>query len=390
MQDLIEDYKIMSLRQMSKKYGVSAMTIRKKLNKLGVDTSHKNSVRPSLLNNREELNEQIESGRSLNDIAKSIGVDKRTVEAALNRKTDDEIYYCDWKNHFKSHEQCSKWLLRYGFRHPEYAEDQLIKFMNNMINVGPTLNANHNSRHTMNFIRHFSKHFYYSTHKNYNCVPDAWSKGNKIVLKKAVEMMWEHNKKCDIFSLMSVISRYFRDFTTVSIFKPWIASYVYDKYLPNGGTVVDPTMGWGGRLIGCIGRNIKYYGFDLNQNSVDANKSISKFINDNDYKVDTEIKQADSSIIDFPDGDLLLTSPPYDDTELYNGIDSHKTITEPIYDNIFKKFNGVIALNIPKRHEDLCINTAVKYGKKFVEELKMKTVSFMGREKTYEPILIFK
>lgn len=390
MEQMIEDYKTMSLRQMSKKYGVSAVTIGKKLKKLGVDTSYKRAMRPPELNDKKFIEDQLAEGKSYSDIADKLKTDKRTVIAAHNRKSDEEIYYSDWRSHFKSHEECSKWLLNYGFVHPKYDDGLLAKFLHRTVNVTPNLNANFGCQSATKLIKSFNEHFYYSTHRDYNNVAEAWDKGNNIVLKKAVEMMWDHNKKCDIFSLMVVISRHYRDFTTVSIFKPWIAAYVYDKYLPNGGIVVDPTMGWGGRLIGCVGRNVKYCGFDLNPNSVKSNKEILKFINDSGYKLDAEINQADSSVVDFPDGDLLLTSPPYDNTELYHGILSHNTVTEPIYHNIFKKFNGIIALNIPKRHEELCTNMANEYGKKLVEILEMKTNSFMGREKTYEPIMIFK
>ena len=55
------------------------------------------------------------------------------------------------------------------------------------------------------------------------------------------------------------------------------------------------------------------------------------------------------------------------------------------------KFGGIIALNIPKRHRDKCIDIANKNDKKLVNEYQMRTTSFMGlRESTFEPILVFK
>jgi len=388
MENLVEDYKKMSLRQMAEKYGVSAMTIKKRLNKLGVDTSYKKSMRPPLLNDKSLLKKQIDDGKSFSDIAKSVGVDKRTVEAALNRKNEEEIYYYNWRKHFKSSQQCSKWLLKFGFKHPRYDDSELVKFLHNMLKVEPTFNANHNSQHTTNFIKNFSEHFYYSTHKGYNCVPDAWSKGNNIVLKKAVKMMWEHNKNCNIFNLINVIARHFRDFATVSIFKPWVASYIYNKYLPNGGVVVDPCMGWGGRLLGCLEKNISYHGYDLNPNAIESHRNLRKFLGGRLGEV--SFTNADSSLIEFPKCDLVFTSPPYDDTEHYHGIDSSKTITKPILNNIFGSDNRLIVLNLPKRQEDLCHACAVEHGYRLQERLEMKTASFMGREKTHEPILVYR
>jgi hypothetical protein len=216
----------------------------------------------------------------------------------------------------------------------------------------------------------------------------AWEIGNQSVLRDACRKLWESSKNVTIYGLARLIGKFYKDFSPVSIFKPWVAAYIYDKYLPKGGVVIDPCMGWGGRLFGCLDKNIKYYGYDLNPNSIKANKDLKKFLG---HRIgETLFSCADSSVIDFPDGDLLFTSPPYDNCEHYHGINSAITQTKPILENIFKKFGGIVALNVPKRQEELCISIAKNHGFKLFEKLEMKTASFMGREKTYEPILIFK
>ena len=141
--------------------------------------------------------------------------------------------------------------------------------------------------------------------------------------------------------------------------------------------------------MACTDLNYKYIGFDLNVKSVESNQKMAEFLGKR-LLLKPEIYQNDSSFCDFPSADLLFTSPPYDSTERYFGIDSSKTKTEPILDNIFKKFNGIVALNVPKRMRDLTVAIGQRHSWRLSEELQMKTSSFMGREKTFEPILIFR
>ena len=306
---------------------------------------------------------------------------------------DIDKYNCiNWKLIFNSHEECFKWLFDFGFHHPGHARTHLYaaikKIAKNDIPVEKALDANYSNSYVIDLIKHFSPHFWHSTHDEYNPVSAAWGPGNQSVLKNAVRILWERDKETNIYGLLRLINKHFKDFTQPSIFKPWVAGYVYDKYLPNGGVVIDPCMGWGGRLLGCVGRNIKYHGFDLNPLAVEANTNLRKFVGS--WLGECIFTQADSSICDFPDGDLLFTSPPYDACERYFGIDSSKTLTLPIFENIFKKFKNTIALNVPKRQRELCVSIGEKFGHKLFEELEMKTASFMGRERTFEPILIFK
>ncbi len=308
---------------------------------------------------------------------------------------DIDKYYClNWKLLFNTSDECFDFLIKFGFIHPECSRHKLLKGLSRYEEIIKSdkdlFNSNIEAEPLLSLIKNFSKHFYYSTHHKYNYIAQAWEPGNISVLRKAVEYLWEKDKDVNIHNLVKLINRKFKDFTTVSIFKPWIAHKIYELYLPNGGTVIDPSMGWGGRLIGCMNKNIKYIGYDLNKNVIESHNELKKFINFSLGKCECEFIQADSSTVDFKQGDLLFTSPPYDGTELYHGVDSKNTVTEPIYNNIFSKFSGIIVLNIPLRHEELCKSIGEKFGYKLINKHEMKTASFMGRDKTYEPILVFK
>lgn len=180
-----------------------------------------------------------------------------------------------------------------------------------------------------------------------------------------------------------------RNFKLPSIFKPWVAEYIYEKVLPDGGIIVDPCMGWGGRFLGSIDGGYKYIGYDLNEKSVESHVSMRNYMG-------ARVKNApifecvDSAVVNWPEADLLFTSPPYDNTECYYGLENPYEVTTPIYENIMK-FDGTVALNVPKRHIEQCVAVAKKHGKRLMDEFRMITADPVGRRSlNYEPILVFK
>ena len=101
----------------------------------------------------------------------------------------------------------------------------------------------------------------------------------------------------------------------VTMFKASTAKWFYTKY---GGThVLDPTAGWGGRLLGAWATGLAYTGFDTN---VSLKEPYAQMVNDLPQPKDNVTMHwenclaADWSAIDY---DLVLTSPPYINTELY-------------------------------------------------------------------------
>ena len=144
-------------------------------------------------------------------------------------------------------------------------------------------------------------------------------------------------------------------FGSISIFKSVIAMNVYCRYKPT--SVLDMTMGWGGRLVGCAALNIpKYTGIDLNtQLERPYADMVAALKPHSTTKFDLRFKSAldvDYSKIDY---DLVLTSPPYYDTEQYEGqpvMDKDTWDSEfytPLFERTWKhlKRGGHYCLNIP-------------------------------------------
>jgi hypothetical protein len=303
--------------------------------------------------------------------------------------SDIDKYYClNWKLMFESPDEVFDFYSNFGFKPLEYWKDTRLKALQALdVPDYHRMSATYPNVKVTRFIKHFNPHFWYSRYKGRSAPADAFEKGYLTLLKKAINRTWEYKQAVNIYKLMKVISRY-PDCASVSIFKPWIARSIYNKYLPDGGIVVDPCMGWGGRLLGTVDYDIKYIGFDFNFNSVNSNKKISKFVGSR-WLHEPDIRHGDSATIEFPKADLIFTSPPYDDTEFYYGLSKQCKDTTPIYENIFKSNSKLVALNVPIRHENKVINLAKKFRWKYIATEKMKTKRRGDYGDTYEPILVF-
>jgi hypothetical protein len=170
----------------------------------------------------------------------------------------------------------------------------------------------------------------------------------------------------------------------VAFFKPTIAKHIYKSL---GATaVLDPCAGWGGRLLGAISLGIPYTGFDTNHElasgylkmlSYEAtscleNNTSPPFNTKYVYAPEGSVEKAKWKIIfqscleaDFSkiDYDLVLTSPPYYNLEVYQGMPRfasedafYKDFLIPLLDKCRKhiKKHGKVLFNIsPKMYKKL-------------------------------------
>jgi hypothetical protein len=143
---------------------------------------------------------------------------------------------------------------------------------------------------------------------------------------------------------------------SVNIFRPIIAMEFYCKFKPK--SILDFTMGWGGRLVGAAALNIpKYIGIDMNPDLVAPYAKLENFLKD---KTSTDIKLIFKNALNVDytklDYDMVFTSPPYYNVEIYKGTerkskdDWDKEFYEPIIKMTYggMKKGGWYCLNIPE------------------------------------------
>jgi len=143
---------------------------------------------------------------------------------------------------------------------------------------------------------------------------------------------------------------------SITFFKMCNAVYLYKKY--NAKKVLDPTAGWGGRMLGAINLGIEYTGIDTNTNlTAGYDKMIALFNPCKCKMIYNSFQLVDFSGLDY---DFVLTSPPYEDIEIYSHFE---------YENKEKYYKEFLIPLIDKSREHnkgifTCINISPEMYKK--------------------------
>jgi hypothetical protein len=89
------------------------------------------------------------------------------------------------------------------------------------------------------------------------------------------------------------------------------ATLIYERFQPR--SVLDPTAGWGGRAIASSALGIPYFGFDCNPELIEPYDAICR-----DWAGITFLF-GDCMQFNWPPADMVFTSPPYFNREVYTG-----------------------------------------------------------------------
>jgi len=186
---------------------------------------------------------------------------------------------------------------------------------------------------------------------------------------------------------------------SIVMFKSTTAKYIYKKY--NAKSVLDPTAGWGGRMLGAWALDIDYTGIDTNIEMKEAYRGMIELLHDyspinsplfnvvQNSKLNMIWESAldvDFSKINY---DFVLTSPPYVNLEVYEHMtewDTDQAFYEKFFIPLWEKCvvniqqKGTVCFNIsPKMYDD-----AVSYGLKPCdddEDLKQQLGQQTGKKK---------
>lgn len=170
---------------------------------------------------------------------------------------------------------------------------------------------NSTSRTGMKLCEHFFPNFYDIQDRNGNSFRKLWKDAS--VLQKVLE--W--NRKCHSTPYLSELKRgvYFcGGLCKSTMYRPQMAKLI----TKNCKRVLDPCMGWGGRLLGSVSNGSHYVGFEPNTETFSNIKKMVDFlqIGDRVTLICDDALNMDS--YDFPSVDTVITSPPYFDLEIYS------------------------------------------------------------------------
>ena len=142
-------------------------------------------------------------------------------------------------------------------------------------------------------------------------------------------------------------------------FKPSTAKYIYKLF--NATNVLDPTAGWGGRMLGALSLGISYTGYDTNVKMKLPYSQMRCMAHE--YSTPVQMNWMSCLDGDFTDKeyDLVLTSPPYSNMEIYEGMspwvnddDFYQTFMIPLMTKLFIETTCPICINMsPKMYKVL-------------------------------------
>jgi len=130
-------------------------------------------------------------------------------------------------------------------------------------------------------------------------------------------------------------------------FSPSVAKYIYQSFLPSGGITVDFSAGYGARLLGFMasGTSGIYNGFEPYTKSYNGlNKmagECSSTANIDRNRVNLINKPFEECELNFS-SDLIFSSPPYYDLEIYTNEDTQSIKRYPDYSVWLDKFWGEV------------------------------------------------
>lgn len=244
---------------------------------------------------------------------------------------------------------------------PNYSDDILLAEWKKLLNwKTDSDNINSVSRIGMKLCEHFFPNFYKIENKNGKSFSNSWTSEN---LQKCLR--W--NRKSHSTPYLSEIKRgiYFCcGLTKSTMYRPQLSKMICLKYKPN--YVLDPCAGWGGRMLGAVAFNAKYIAFEPNSETYYNLQKLVKFLNIEDSVKLICDDAMNMDKYDFPEINLVLSSPPYFDLEIYSKENTQSIMNIHDYEswkNYFLK--GIIEKSINRltKTGQSCWNVG-KVGKK--------------------------
>ena len=183
------------------------------------------------------------------------------------------------------------------------------------------------------------------------------------LVNKLTKLIDPNNKSKEGFraadkSAIKMILRFMQlDYSVGTAFPPFHAKFFADRFLPTDGDclIVDPCAGWGGRLLGslCVKRegSIHYVGIDPETRNKEAYEMILGIFKKYLLKEAGSERDAEFHYKPFEDWiksarakelygktDLVITSPPYFDAEVYNTKDKNQSANRYDKYELWKKY----------------------------------------------------
>ena len=198
-----------------------------------------------------------------------------------------------------------------------YSDSDLLKDWNALIKWNARVDTMASTQRVgMKLCEHFFPNFFDIENKDGNSFKSLW-KADKL------EKVLRWNRKSHSTPYLSELRRgiYFNyKLAKSTMYRPQMAKMVVTNL--GAKRVLDPCAGWGGRMLGCIASGAEYVAFEPNTETYQGLLKLIEFLGIEDKVRIIKDSALEMDKYDIGEFDLILTSPPYFDLEVYSHEDT--------------------------------------------------------------------
>lgn len=297
-----------------------------------------------------------------------------------------------------------------GFPYFNLSKEERLRIFNKLVNFNSNNilkedNVLSQNMLGLNLASYYMSHVWETRSGNFMTPMEVFQDDNKFraAIKKRIKL-GGNISDAGIRKILSMFSGAHK----VSNFRPTIAKYIYDNY-SGAGNVLDFSAGFGGRLLGALSSNgVKFYaGYEPNIKTWKQLYEITDNHKNNKLVALGNLPFEDTNA-EKEYYDLIFSSPPYFNTELYSNEPTQSYLRYPTKELWHEKFlcplieksynylkpGGYFIINIAnvKNYPNLEHDTytkAILTRFYHIKTYKMQLSNLMKAGFKYEPIFIF-
>ena len=182
----------------------------------------------------------------------------------------------------------------------------------------------------LKLCQHFCKNFFEIKTRNGKSFTNAW---NDYELMDKVRL-WGLEKMSALYISWLRRAVYMASgMHNPSFYRPHLAKQIVLSAYKLQGRLFDPCAGWGGRMLGTVAAGWHYIGCEPNQTTYNHLMEIVDFLDIGDFVTLHNIPYEDLDLNTVGEVDVILTSPPYFDLELYDSKQTQSYLKYSNYDD---------------------------------------------------------
>ena len=259
-----------------------------------------------------------------------------------------------------------------------YSDSDLLKDWNALIKWNARVDSMASTQRVgMKLCEHFFPNFFDIENKDGNSFKSLW-KADKL------EKVLRWNRKSHSTPYLSELRRgiYFNyKLAKSTMYRPQMAKMVVTNL--GAKRVLDPCAGWGGRMLGSVAAGAEYVAFEPNTETYEGLLKLIKLLGIEDKVRIIKDSALEMDKYDIGEFDLILTSPPYFDLEVYSHEDTQSIKgcdTYSMWVNNFLKPLIELSISHMKQNGWSCWNVHNVGKMKMIDDVKVIHEEYNNRK----------